>query len=170
MSSKDEKRTDDGILARVVHLTKLATCAYLSILFIGMAIILGGSIALRYFFDYPISWSNVITRYAYIHIVLLGAAVSYIEGGHAQIETFYERSSRKTRIVFDFIHYGVMTILCLVLTVMGTKQAAAMWDVHPPILAGFPLGAVYLAVPGCAVIMMLHILRLILTRKNRKEP
>ncbi len=157
------------VLVKVVRVTKAITSTYMSVLFIGMGLILAVSIILRFFFDQPVAWSNTITRYAYIHIVLLGAAISYIEGSHAQIDVLYQRVSPKMKCVFDLIHYGVMLFLCLVLTVMGVKHVAGTWHVHSPVLTGFPLGVVYLAVPMCAVVMMLYIFQRIAELKDRKE-
>lgn len=158
-----------GILSLTTRTTKKITCAYMSVLLVGMALVLGVNIFLRFFLDQPIAWSNTITRYAYIHIVLLGAAVSYMEGGHAQIEVFYQRVSPRIQIVFDLLHYGAMLFLCLVLTVMGAKHVVSMWHVHSPILAGFPLGVVYLAVPLCAVVMIIFIFQQLAGIMDRKE-
>jgi TRAP-type C4-dicarboxylate transport system permease small subunit len=158
-----------GMLDQIVRVTKKITCAYMSVLLIGMALILGASIILRFFFDQPVAWSNTITRYAYIHIVLLGAAISYMEGSHAQIDVIYQRVSTRMKIVFDLLHYSVMLFLCLVLTIMGAKHVMTMWHVHSPILVGFPLGAVYLAVPLCAVVMMIYIFQQLAAIADRKE-
>lgn len=167
--SKSKEGRVAGMLAQTVRVTKVITCTYMSVLFIGMGLVLGASIILRFFFDQPIAWSNTITRYAYIHIVLLGAAVSYMEGSHAQIDVIYQRVPGKMKIGFELVHYGVMLFLCLVLTVMGAKHVATMWHVHSPILVGFPLGVVYLAVPLCAVVMMIDIFQRIAGLKDRKE-
>lgn len=161
--------TTAGVLARTVGVVRAVTCTYMSVLLIGMGLVLGVSIILRFFFDQPVAWSNTITRYAYIHIVLLGAAVSYIEGSHAQIDVLYQWVPRKVKICFDLIHYGVMLFLCSVLVVMGAKHVVGMWHVHSPILVGFPLGVVYLAVPLCAVVMMIYIFQLLAGLKGRKE-
>ncbi|MCP3887739.1 MAG: TRAP transporter small permease [Desulfobulbaceae bacterium] len=162
------KELPDGFPEKVVRVTKSISCFYISVLLIGMGLILAASIILRFFFDQPIAWSNTITRYAYIHIVLLGAAVSYIEGSHAQIEVFYERASDRLKLVFDLVHYSAMLFLCLVLTVMGAKHVVSMWHVHSPILVHFPIGVVYLAVPLCAVIMMIFIFQQLIRLKDRK--
>ena len=158
-----------GVLDKIVWVTKYISCFYISVLLIAMGCILAASIGLRFFFDQPIAWSNTITRYAYIHIVLIGAAISYMEGSHAQIEVFYERASDKMRTVFDLLHYAVMLFLCLVLTIIGAKHVINMWHVHSPILVNFPLGAVYLAIPLCAIIMMIFIFQQLRRLQDRRK-
>ena len=164
-----KKEQQAGLPEKIVRATRFISCAYISALLVAMGVILAASIILRFFFDQPIAWSNTITRYAYIHIVLLGAAISYMEGSHAQIGVVYERVSRRTRLVFDLVHYATMLFLCLVLTIMGGKHVVTMWPVHSPILMDFPLGAVYLAVPLCAVIMIIFILQQLIRLKDRKK-
>lgn len=159
----------EGLPEKIVKATKYISHAYMSVLFIGMGGILAVSIVLRFFFDQPVAWSNTVTRYAYIHIVLIGAAVSYMEGSHAQIEVFYERASDRMKLVFDLIHYSVMLFLCLVLTVVGIQHVINMWNVHSPILVHFPLGVVYLAVPLSAIIMMIFILKQLIRLKDRRK-
>ena len=159
----------DGLPEKIVRATKRISCVYMSVLLIVMGCILAASIILRFFFDQPIAWSNTITRYAYIHIVLIGAAVSYMEGSHAQIEVVYERASDKMKLIFDLVHYAVMLFLCGVLTIMGAKHVVTMWHVNSPILVNFPLGIVYLAVPLCAIIMMIYILQQLTRLKDRKK-
>lgn len=159
----------DGLPEKIVRATKTISCVYMTVLLIAMGCILAASIILRFFFDQPIAWSNTITRYAYIHIVLIGAAVSYMEGSHAQIEVFYDRASDKIKLIFDLVHFAFVLFLCGVLTIMGTKHVITMWHVHSPILVNFSLGIVYLAVPACGVIMIIHILQQLIRLKDRKK-
>ncbi len=156
------------MLERSVQMVRKITSAYIMLLLIGMGIMLGMNIILRYFFSHSLPWANLLGRYAYIHIVLFGTAISYIEGNHAQIEVLYERVSGKTRILFDIIHYAVMLVLCLVLTVVGFQHVLSTWAEHPPILASVPMGAVYLAVPLFALVTMLYLLQLIVALKDRR--
>jgi TRAP-type C4-dicarboxylate transport system permease small subunit len=131
----------------------------LAVLLLGMGVILGANIALRFLFEYPISWSNVITRYAYIYIVLLGTAVSYIEGGHAQIDFVYNLTFKRGRIFFDLLHYLCMLFLCVFLIVFGVKHVITMWPVHSPVLKFLSIGVVYLSVPISAAVMMIYLLK-----------
>lgn len=157
-----------GVLDRTVKAIQRITSVYISVLLVGMGLLLGMNIILRYFFQHPIPWANILGRYAYIHIVLFGTAISYIEGSHAQIDVLYQRVSGRTRFVFDIIHYLVMLFLCLVLTVVGFRHVVSAWDVHPPIMAAIPMGAVYLAVPLFALVCILYLFQLTAGLKGRK--
>ena len=117
------------------------------ILLIGLTLLLGASISMRYFIGQPISWANAISRYAYIYIVLIGSAVSYMLEGHATIESFYNLMPRGIKLVCDLAHYLIVMGLSIILVVKGTKYSISMWGVHSPVLPFFSMGIVYLSVP-----------------------
>ena len=142
---------------------------FLFILMVGLALILGATIALRYLFNYPLPWSNTISRYAYIYIVLLGTAVSYMEGQHATIDFVYNAASKRIKVVFDVLHYAVMMFLSIVLIVIGMNHSISMWQVSPPILPWLPLGVVYLSVPICAAVMLVFLIKKMLEIKMQIE-
>ena len=150
-----EGTTFDLILEKI----KTISNTFMTILLIFLTLLLGASIAMRYFLGQPISWSNAVARYVYIYIVLIGSAISYMLDGHASIESFYSIMPRGVRMVFDLAHYLIVMGLSLLLVVKGTKYAIGMWGVHSPVLSFFSMGIVYLAVPICFVIIFLYLLR-----------
>lgn len=153
---KDETiRWIDVIMNRV----KRACDSGLFLLMVGLIALLGINIVLRYWFDSPISWSNTISRYIYIVIVLVGSAIAYIDDGHARIDILYDRVGPKTKKVFDFFHCILIMALCVVLMVVGSQHAMSMWSVHPPIISWFPIGSVYLAIPLFAFLIFLYLLK-----------
>jgi len=138
---------------------KTISNAFLIIVLIGLTLLLGASIAMRYFLGQPISWSNAVARYAYIYIVLIGSAISYMLDGHAIIESFYNVIPRGLKVVCDFAHYLVVMGLSAMLVIKGVKYTIEMWGVHSPVLTFFPMGIVYLSVPISFVIIFLYLLR-----------
>jgi TRAP-type C4-dicarboxylate transport system permease small subunit len=147
--------TFDLILEKI----KTISNTFITILLIGLTLLLGASIAMRYFLGQPISWSNAVARYVYIYIVLIGSAISYMLEGHAVIESFYNIMPKGVKMVFDLAHYLIVMGLSLILIVKGTKYAIGMWGVHSPVLSFFSMGIVYFAVPICFVIIFLYLLR-----------
>lgn len=165
----DEKSNHFIISALEAFLNKLtgSVNVVLGLLLLAMGLILGANIVLRYVFESPISWSNVITRYAYIYIVLLGTAISYIEGSHAQIDFVYEKVSHRMKAVFDLCHYLIMLFLCTILIIYGIKHVITMWPVHSPVVKIVSMGAVYLSIPISAVIMLVFLIKKILNLRFR---
>jgi len=147
--------TFDLILEKIKSISN----TFMTILLICLTLLLGASIAMRYFLGQPISWSNAVARYVYIYIVLIGSAISYMLDGHATIESFYSIMPRGVRMVFDMAHYLIVMGLSAMLIVKGVKYTISMWGVHSPVLSFFSMGIVYLAVPICFVIIFLYLLR-----------
>ena len=147
-----------------ILLRPITACVNHALLIImgAMALVLGANITLRYLFESPIPWSNAISRYAYIYIVLLGTAISYIEGSHAQIDFVYQAASKRTRAVFDLLHHLFMMVLCIIMLVFGTRHVITMWPAHSPVLTTVSMGAVYLSVPISAGVIAIFLLRHIL--------
>ena len=147
--------TFDLILEKI----KTISNTFITILLIGLTLLLGASIAMRYFLGQPIAWSNAVARYVYIYIVLIGSAISYMLEGHAVIESFYSIMPRGVRMVFDLAHYLIVMGLSAMLIVKGVKYTISMWGVHSPVLSFFSMGLVYLAVPISFMIIFLYLLR-----------
>ena len=159
MDSQEKDGTKETMFDLFLEKVKTISNAFLVILLIGLTLLLGASIAMRYFLGQPISWSNAVARYAYIYIVLIGSAISYMLDGHAMIESFYNVLPERLKIVCDFAHYLVVMGLSAMLVVKGAKYAIKMWSVHSPVLTFFPMGIVYLSVPISFMVILLHLLR-----------
>jgi len=162
MEDEPTKSRLKSALDAILKAMTTATNLVLSVAMVGLSLILGANIALRYLLGQPITWSNAVSRYAYIYIVLLGTAISYIEGSHAAIDVVYVTASRKVKAVFDFLHYIIMMFLCVLLIGTGMKHVINMWHVNSPVLTSFPMGVVYLSVPLCSVIMLVFLVRKII--------
>lgn len=145
---RDKKEGPRGAtLDRVLEKIKTATNTVMIVLMVGLTLLLGASIAMRFFLGQPISWSNAVARYIYIYIVLLGTAISYMLDGHATIESFYDMMPKKVKVACDLAHHLIIMALSLLLVIKGVKYAIGMWGVYSPVLSFFSMGIVYLAVP-----------------------
>lgn len=123
----------------------------------GTMLVLGANVATRYLFNYSIVWSNNMSRYAYIFIVLLGTAVSYKLGVHAVISVAHDAAPKSVQTVFDVIHYAAMMFLSVVLIIPGIQHVIIMWAVHDPML-NFSIGIIYICVPLSAFAILLFVI------------
>ena len=159
MGHDKTKRLSGATFDLILEKIKTISNTFMIILLIGLTLLLGASIAMRFILGQPISWSNAIARYVYIYIVLIGSAISYMIEGHAVIESFYSIMPRSIKMVFDLAHYLIVMGLSAILIVKGAKYTIGMWKVHSPVLTFFPMGLVYLAVPISFMIIFLYLLR-----------
>jgi TRAP-type C4-dicarboxylate transport system permease small subunit len=159
MDSLKQDAEAETIFDLILEKIKTISNAFLILLLIGLTLLLGASIAMRYFLGQPISWSNAVARYAYIYIVLIGSAISYMLDGHAVIESFYNAVPKGFKAVCDVAHYLIVMGLSILLVIKGFKYTIEMWGVHSPVLTFFPMGIVYLSVPISFMIIFLYLLR-----------
>lgn len=159
MANTGKKEIVIAIVGNSIDKLKTASNFFLFVLMVGLILVLGVNIVLRYFFDNPIAWSNTASRYAYIFIVLVGSGVSYIEGGHAQIDFIYDKAPNKLKYIFDLFHCIIMIGVSLILIVMGLNHSISMWPVHTPIIPWFSVGIVYLSIPLCALLILLFLIK-----------
>jgi len=159
MDYDKKDRGGGAIFDLILEKIKTISNTFMTILLIGLTLLLGASIAMRFYLGQPISWSNAVARYVYIYIVLIGSAISYMQEGHAVIESFYSIMPRSIKMVFDLVHYLVVMGVSAILVVKGAKYTIGMWKVHSPVLTFFPMGLVYLAVPISFMIILLYLLR-----------
>ncbi|MEX1326703.1 MAG: TRAP transporter small permease subunit, partial [Desulfobacterales bacterium] len=75
----DKNRGSGGVaFDRFLEGIKTISNVFMVMLLIGLTLLLGASIAMRYFMGQPIPWANAVARYVYIYIVLIGSAISYM--------------------------------------------------------------------------------------------
>jgi TRAP-type C4-dicarboxylate transport system permease small subunit len=154
-----KNKIGDTVFDRILLKIETVSNAFMVTLLIGLTLLLGASIAMRYFVGQPISWANAVARYVYIYIVLIGSAISYLLAGHATIESAYSIMPKGVKFIFDLAHYLIVMGLSVILVVKGTKYAIGMWGVHSPVLSFFSMGIVYLSVPISFIIIFLYLLR-----------
>jgi len=155
---KEDKPAKTGF-DRLLSWIQYVSNVFLVGVLIGLTLLIGVSIAMRYFLGQPIPWANAVSRYAYIYIVLIGSAISYMLDGHAVIESFFQAMPRRIKFVCDLAHYLIVMALSVLLVVKGLKYTVEMWSVHSPVLTFFPMGIVYLSVPLSFFIIFLFLLR-----------
>lgn len=159
MGSLDNDRSGETVFDRFLEWIKTVSSVFLVILLIGVTLLLGATIAMRFFLGQPIAWSNAVSRYIYIYIVLVGSAISYMLDGHAIIESFYNVLPKGFKVVCNLAHYLIVMGLSVLLVVKGARYTVEMWRVHSPVLPWFPMGIVYLSVPISFLIIFLYLLR-----------
>ena len=141
----------------------------LFIAMIGMTLVLGANIFLRFVFNQPISWANELSRFLYIYIVLLGTAVAYKEDGHAKIIFVRDAVSYTYKVIFDVIHFAAIIFLSVLLVILGIKHVITMWRVHGAVLTFLSMGIVYISVPFSFFCLFIFAISKFIKEKNRAE-
>jgi TRAP-type C4-dicarboxylate transport system permease small subunit len=129
------------------------TISCLAIVFISFI-----AVIFRYVFNNSLTWSEELTRYMFIWIVFLGAAVSVRQRANIAIDLFTGRVGPRGERLLTIIERAATIAFALLVVVPGwTFVRIGMSNLSPAL--EIPMGVVYAApVVGCAL-MIVYVLR-----------
>ncbi|WP_028324212.1 TRAP transporter small permease subunit [Desulfatirhabdium butyrativorans] len=97
-------------------------CAWL---ILPLTLIILYEVVSRYIFNAPTRWSNEISQYVLVAIVMLGGAYCLADNEHVSVDIFYRNFTQKTRDIVDML--TCLVVLCFVCA-MVWKGADASYD------------------------------------------
>lgn len=113
-------------------------------------------IVLRYFFASPLPWGEEITRYMFVYLIFLGAAVGIHAGIHVSIDALVVRLPGRARRVMELLAKLIVAAFLVVLVIYGTQLAVNTLGQRSPAL-GIPIGVAYFAIPLGALFGLLFV-------------
>lgn len=116
------------------------------------------AVVFRYVFNNSLTWSEELTRYMFIWIVFLGAAVSVRQRANIAIDLFGGRVGPRGERLLDLIERMATIAFALLVVIPGwTFVQIGMSNLSPAL--EIPMGVVYAApVVGCGL-MIAYVLR-----------
>ena len=126
------------------------------VLLSAMTITVALQIVLRYFFASPLPWGEEITRYMFVYLIFLGAAVGIHVGIHVSIDALIVRLPARVRRVMELVAKLIVAAFLLVLVIYGTQLALNTLGQRSPAL-GIPIGLAYFAIPLGALFGLLFV-------------
>jgi len=127
----------------------------------------------RYLFNHPLFWSEELSRYSFVWLVFIGAAVAMKRGVHIGVDYFVNNLPLKLKNYLKIL-ISVLELFFL-LTVINRSILVVRVNMsqHSPALR-IPMGLVYLAIPvgfslmvGYIISMNYNLPKLILFNKSR---
>lgn len=124
----------------------------------------------RYFLNQPLFWSEELSRYCFVWIVFVGAAIALKQGAHIGVDYFVKHLPFRFKTFLALlINCGITVFLILVIfqsiLVVNVNMAQ-----HSPAMR-IPMGIVYLAIPvgftmmlGYIIVLSLKMVKSMLSR------
>jgi TRAP-type C4-dicarboxylate transport system permease small subunit len=109
----------------------------------------------RYVFNSPVEWAEEFSRYSFIWLVFMAAVVATTQKKHIIIDILVPFLSARLQAVCRLVADLAILVLMAVLIVYGWVMVRAA--TQPMATLGFPQYWVYLAVPVCAALILLHV-------------
>ena len=136
----------------LVRLNRWALIALIS----AMAVLVFANVLARYLLNFSIIWVEELTRYMMVWVGFLGSGLVLRLGAHVAVDVLQDalpagaaRTLRAAIVVLLAVTFGAMLWL-------GIRYAAFAWDQRTAVL-DWSTGAVYLAIPIGAALMLMHL-------------
>ncbi|TFJ92210.1 TRAP transporter small permease [Lentibacillus salicampi] len=140
-----------------------------SVLFIALVVLVFMQVVTRFVINFPLAWSEEISRYIMIYIVFLGSALAVRKNEHIAIDFLLEvvnaKNKKRLNIVILLISaffFAMLTYVSFQLTFLVTGQSTPTLQFSMAwAYASMPVGSLLMFLNGMAV--------LIETRKQRTD-
>lgn len=143
------------------------------VLFIFISLVIFSHVIARYVFNSPFYFTEEISKYCFIWMTMICAAVCIRKGSHTQVTYLTAFFPDKVLPVLNILRNMAILVFLGYLIYYGIFLTSKTIDVRTAAL-GLPWGLVYLSAPVCAVLMAVHSIKLIaddileLSRKTGK--
>lgn len=127
--------------------------------FVGAIVaILFYAVVMRYGFHRPPAWSIELSRFLFLWMVMLGAALVTREKSHIEITFLSDRLPPKIRTVWLALLRLAMVGFCFVMVYYGVRILPIVGQANTPTL-NLSMGWLYASVPAGAFLMSVYLLR-----------
>ncbi len=148
---------------------KLITKWIIVIFYIMMMCIMFMQVVLRYVFNSPTSWAEEASRYLFIWICYLGAAMGISKKVHIGVDYFMKHVSLPAQRKIFYVT-SVLTILMLLFVLIQGIKLTVITMAFPSYTMEFlPQGFAFLAIPAGAFLMVVAMTEAIFEKIKDKE-
>lgn len=144
------RRVDDTV-HRLENAFLAATLALI------LAIMLA-SIAARYLFNAPITWSEELLLIAFVWLIFIAAAASFRHRAHVRVDLLLMVLPRRVAMVLAALSVMLIFAIMGILAMSTIAYLQAVGANQTPML-GVPVGLVFWVIPAAMALSALHILR-----------
>lgn len=122
----------------------------------------------RYFLGNPITWSEEVTRYLFIYVTFLGAAIGIRKKIHVTIDIVADLLKGAPKKILEKVVEFIMMIFLAVIVYLGTELAISTLGQKSPAL-GIPIGLAYLAIPIGALLAIIFLIEKMMVSRRGEQ-
>ncbi len=140
------------------------------VLFIAMVLLTTYQVIARYIFKSPSSISEVLTRYAFVWLIIVSATYVFGQRDHIAITFLRDKFKGMGRKIIDVAIECVIIIFSATIMVYGGFTVTRMNMLQYDSMLNIPTGIVYSIIPICGVLIILYsIYNIIQSVKTKAE-
>ena len=146
-----------SLLAQARRRLERALDALVVGLFLVMFAVVLLQVLFRYAIDWPLVWSEELSRYLFVWLALLGWTLAARRRSHIAIEGLAQRLPDRARLGIGVVVQLAVILFALLLLGFGVQMTVRSLDV-PSVTLFFGFGLIYAVVPLTAVLILLYAL------------
>lgn len=104
-----------------------------AVLVIGMLAIMGYGVAQRYFLGTPVTWTDELTGYLVVAIVMFGAAETLLRGEHINVDLLTAKRSGTAKKIIEI--WGNAAVICVAVVLLIATRATLSYSYNFAILS-----------------------------------
>jgi len=129
----------------------------LSILIITvMVVLVTWQVVARYIFSSPVPWSEQLSKYLFVWLVLINGAYMFGKHGHMKVAFFQELLPQKIQRWLNIFIELVVIMFALAVLLYGGVMALRLGIAQTDAALGISMGYVYAALPLSGIITTLY--------------
>ncbi|MDF2586850.1 MAG: transporter small permease [Anaerocolumna sp.] len=119
-----------------------------------MTILVTYQVIVRYFFNNPNAYTEIISKYMFVWLIMYGSAYVFGLREHMNIAVVREKMPAKARIIIEIISEVIIVLFTVGVLVYGGFKQMADQMVQLDATLQIPMGVIYSAVPisSCFII------------------
>jgi TRAP-type C4-dicarboxylate transport system permease small subunit len=119
-----------------------------------MTILVTYQVVVRYFFDKPNAYTEVLSKYMFVWLIMFGSAYVFGLREHMNIALVRDKMPAKIRIIIEMISELIIVLFTVGVLVYGGFKQMADQMVQLDAALQIPMGIIYSAVPisSCFII------------------
>lgn len=147
-------------MKKVLDIIEMAI-QFISRIFIGgIVAVIFYAVVMRYIFHRPPAWSEELSRFTFIWMIMLGAVLVTREQSHIQITFVLDLLPKKLRFFLSNFVRLLMLAFCWVMIQKGLEIYPIVAEASSPSF-GISMGWLYLSIPVGGILMGIYILETI---------
>jgi len=96
---------------------------------LGIALLMGANVLLRYGFSYGFIWAQELEWHIFVPICLFGMSYALLHGEHVRVDVLYASLGPRTRRIIDIIAAFLSMVFCIAVIWLSIPYVHQSWSI-----------------------------------------
>lgn len=155
LSPEEAERAEERAEAELPLFFRVVDMVFKTLLVVLLVVLIfavGANVAGRYLFNFSLAWADELSRFLFIWIIFVGAALAYFRGEHISVDYLVEKLPNRVALAVSILKNLIIFVILIVI-LRGAWQVIATSPGSSALL-GVPLNWINVSVPIAAGLML----------------